>query len=75
MEANLTQDPIVKDYLALRDVHKYAAAFKRNWEYLFAYAGAGFAKGYVTCPMLAFIRQVSAVISAVKFLFDILPFT
>ncbi|TRM59535.1 CFS1-like protein [Schizophyllum amplum] len=30
--------------------------FKRKWEYLFAYAGAGFAKGYITCHMLTFIR-------------------
>ncbi|KIJ91468.1 hypothetical protein K443DRAFT_482913 [Laccaria amethystina LaAM-08-1] len=56
LEANLTQDVIVKDYPALRDIHEYAA-FKRKWEYLFAYAGAGFAKGYITCHMLTFIRQ------------------
>jgi cyclopropane fatty-acyl-phospholipid synthase-like methyltransferase len=59
LEANLTQDVIVKDYPALRDIHEYAA-FKRKWEYLFAYAGAGFAKGYITCHMLTFIRQVSS---------------
>ena len=58
LEANLTQDLIVKDYPALSDIHEYAA-FKRKWEYLFAYAGAGFAKGYITCHMLTFIRQVS----------------
>ncbi|KIJ92046.1 hypothetical protein K443DRAFT_114206 [Laccaria amethystina LaAM-08-1] len=56
LEANLTQDVIVKDYPALRDINEYAA-FKRKWEYLFAYAGAGFAKGYITCHMLTFIRQ------------------
>lgn len=56
LEANLTQELILKDYPALRDVHEYAA-FKRKWEYLFAYAGAGFAKGYITCHMLTFIRQ------------------
>ena len=60
LEANLTQDLIVKDYPALRDIHEYAA-FKRKWEYLFAYAGAGFAKGYITCHMLTFIRQVSSI--------------
>ncbi|EDR07813.1 cyclopropane-fatty-acyl-phospholipid synthase [Laccaria bicolor S238N-H82] len=56
LEANLTQELIIKDYPALQDVHEYAA-FKRKWEYLFAYAGAGFAKGYITCHMLTFIRQ------------------
>lgn len=56
LEANLTQDLISRDYPSLRDVHEYAA-FKRKWEYLFAYAGAGFAKGYITCHMLTFIRQ------------------
>ncbi|KAK0467771.1 cyclopropane-fatty-acyl-phospholipid synthase [Desarmillaria tabescens] len=35
-------------------------AFKRKWMYLFAYAGAGFAKGYITCHMLTFIRENDA---------------
>ncbi|KIJ92129.1 hypothetical protein K443DRAFT_114043 [Laccaria amethystina LaAM-08-1] len=56
LEANLTQNLIMKDYPALSDIDEYAA-FKRKWEYLFAYAGAGFAKGYITCHMLTFIRQ------------------
>lgn len=60
LEANLTQNIIVKDYPALSDIHEYAA-FKRKWEYLFAYAGASFAKGYITCHMLTFIRQVSSI--------------
>lgn len=68
LEANLTQDVIVKDYPALRDIHEYAA-FKRKWEYLFAYAGAGFAKGYITCHMLTFIRQVSRIFFATIFIF------
>lgn len=58
LEQNLTQDLISKDYPALRDRADYEA-FKRKWQYLFAYAGAGFAKGYITCHMLTFIRQVS----------------
>ncbi|KAH9942615.1 cyclopropane-fatty-acyl-phospholipid synthase [Amylocystis lapponica] len=29
----------------------------RKWEYLFAYAGAGFARGYITCHMLTFVRE------------------
>lgn len=57
LDANLTQDLISKDYPALRERADYDA-FKRKWHYLFAYAGAGFAKGYITCHMLTFIRQV-----------------
>ncbi|TFK64902.1 putative cyclopropane fatty acid synthase [Pluteus cervinus] len=56
LEKNLTQDLISKDYPALKDRADYEA-FKRKWQYLFAYAGAGFAKGYITCHMLTFIRQ------------------
>ena len=58
LEANLTQEMIVKDYPALRVPDDYAA-FKRKWQYLFVYAGAGFSKGYITCHMLTFIREVS----------------
>jgi cyclopropane-fatty-acyl-phospholipid synthase len=53
----LTRDLIAKDYPALKDVAEFDA-FKRKWQYLFAYAGAGFAKGYITCHMLTFIREV-----------------
>jgi cyclopropane-fatty-acyl-phospholipid synthase len=60
LEANLTQDLVAKDYPSLRNRADYEA-FKRKWEYLFAYAGAGFAKGYITCHMLTFIRQVSII--------------
>lgn len=59
LEANVRQDMIVKDYPALKDIHEYEA-FKRKWQYLFAYAGAGFAKGYITCHLLTFTRPVSA---------------
>lgn len=45
-------------YPALRDPATYQS-FVRKWEYLFAYAGAGFAKGYITCHMLTFVRAVS----------------
>ncbi|KAG6885493.1 hypothetical protein C0993_001100 [Termitomyces sp. T159_Od127] len=55
LDRNLAQDAIVKDYPALRERAEYEA-FKRKWHYLFAYAGAGFAKGYITCHMLTFIR-------------------
>jgi hypothetical protein len=58
LEANLTQYMFVKYYSALREPCDYAA-FKRKWQYLFVYAGAGFSKGYITCHMLTFIREVS----------------
>ena len=48
---------MARQYPALRDDATYAA-FLRKWEYLFAYAGAGFAKGYITCHMLTFVRAV-----------------
>ncbi|EGO01472.1 hypothetical protein SERLA73DRAFT_131752 [Serpula lacrymans var. lacrymans S7.3] len=59
LEANISQDSIVKDYPALRDRAEFEV-FKRKWQYLFAYAGAGFAKGYITCHMLTFIRANDA---------------
>ncbi|KAF8351083.1 cyclopropane-fatty-acyl-phospholipid synthase [Amanita rubescens] len=55
LEANLAQDLLAKDHPALQDRANYET-FKRKWEYLFAYAGAGFAKGYITCHMITFIR-------------------
>ncbi|KAF8628152.1 hypothetical protein AX17_006022 [Amanita inopinata Kibby_2008] len=56
LEANLTQDLVARDYPALKERANYEA-FKRKWQYLFAYAGAGFARGYITCHMITFIRQ------------------
>jgi len=56
LDAHLTRDLIAKDYPALKDSAEFDA-FKRKWQYLFAYAGAGFAKGYITCHMLTFIRE------------------
>ncbi|THV00553.1 cyclopropane-fatty-acyl-phospholipid synthase [Dendrothele bispora CBS 962.96] len=56
LEKNLTQDLISKEHPSLRDSQNYDA-FVKKWQYLFAYAGAGFAKGYITCHMLTFIRQ------------------
>ncbi|KAF8629587.1 hypothetical protein AX15_003334 [Amanita polypyramis BW_CC] len=55
LEANLMQDLLAKEYPALKDRANYEA-FKRKWQYLFAYAGAGFAKGYITSHMITFIR-------------------
>ncbi|KAJ7106583.1 cyclopropane-fatty-acyl-phospholipid synthase [Mycena epipterygia] len=56
LESNLTQELVSRDYPGLCDRANYDA-FKRKWQYLFAYAGAGFAKGYITCHMLTFTRQ------------------
>jgi hypothetical protein len=58
LEANLSQDLIVRDHPNLKDRANYDA-FKRKWQYQFAYAGAGFTQGYITCHMLTFIRDVS----------------
>ena len=60
LEKNLTQEMIAKDFPALKNNRAEFEAFKRKWQYLYAYAGAGFAKGYITCHMLTFIRQVRA---------------
>ncbi|KAI0641779.1 cyclopropane-fatty-acyl-phospholipid synthase [Trametes meyenii] len=55
LKANLSQERMAQQHPALRDRATYAS-FVRKWEYLFAYAGAGFAKGYITCHMLTFVR-------------------
>ena len=57
LKANLKQDVMAAQYPALREPATYRS-FVRKWEYLFAYAGAGFAKGYITCHMLTFVRAV-----------------
>lgn len=51
------QDIISQDYPSLENTAQFDA-FKRKWQYLFAYAEAGFAKGYITCHMLTFIGEV-----------------
>ena len=60
LESNLSQDMIIKDYPDLKDRSDFEV-FKRKWQYLFAYAGAGFSKGYINCHMLTFIREVRPV--------------
>ncbi|THH30815.1 hypothetical protein EUX98_g3372 [Antrodiella citrinella] len=55
LESNLKQEAMARSHPALRNYNEYQI-FKRKWEYLFAYAGAGFMKGYITCHMLTFIR-------------------
>ena len=50
-----TMQTMVKRYPGLRDPAAFES-FKRKWRYLFAYAGAGFAKGYISCHMLTFYK-------------------
>ncbi|KIY73288.1 S-adenosyl-L-methionine-dependent methyltransferase [Cylindrobasidium torrendii FP15055 ss-10] len=59
LDRNLTQELVQSEYPGLRDIRSYDA-FKKKWMYLFAYAGAGFAKGYITCHMLTFRREGDA---------------
>ncbi|KAF9268395.1 cyclopropane-fatty-acyl-phospholipid synthase [Marasmius fiardii PR-910] len=56
LEKNMTTDIISKEYPELSDPANYDT-FMKKWQYLFAYAGAGFAKGYITCHMLTFSRK------------------
>ncbi|KAL1680789.1 cyclopropane fatty acid synthase [Schizophyllum commune] len=56
LDANLTQDLVAKDFPSLANNPGDFDAFKRKWRYLFAYAGAGFARGYITCHMWTFVR-------------------
>jgi len=55
LESNVTMDTMAKRYPGLRDPAAFES-FKRKWRYLFAYAGAGFAKGYISCHMLTFYK-------------------
>jgi cyclopropane-fatty-acyl-phospholipid synthase len=63
LEANVSVDTMAKRYPALRDPAAFEA-FKRKWRYLFAYAGAGFAKGYISCHMITFykVRSSSSIV-------------
>ncbi|KAF9645341.1 cyclopropane fatty acid synthase [Thelephora ganbajun] len=56
LEANVTMDTMAKRYPGLRDPTAFET-FKRKWRYLFAYAGAGFAKGYISCHMITFYKN------------------
>lgn len=57
VEANLTPEMLADDFPGIMNPAEFEA-FKRKWHYLVAYAGVGFAKGYTTCHMWTFIRQV-----------------
>lgn len=71
LERNLTQELVARDYPGLRDMGAYES-FRRKWMYLFAYAGAGFAKGYITCHMLTFTREVGTIFFAAATCFVVL---
>ena len=48
---------IVQQHPGLADPRKLDA-FVRKWLYLFPTAEAGFSKGYLTCHMLTFVRDM-----------------
>ena len=51
------QNPIhLREELGLEDPAMWTA-FKRKWAYFFAYASAGFERGYIGCHMLVWIRE------------------
>jgi cyclopropane fatty-acyl-phospholipid synthase-like methyltransferase len=58
LDANLTQKLLAKDFPTVGADAAAFDAFMRKWRYFFAYAGAGFIKGYITCHMLSFVREV-----------------
>lgn len=60
LEAKLTPGMLAKDFPNLQKDFVAYETFRRKWRYLFAYAGAGFAGGYITCHMITFIRQNDA---------------
>jgi len=57
-EVRVTQDLLV--------MHSASDAeyeiLKRKWRYLFNYASAGFAKGWIKCHMITFTRQVNLIV-------------
>ena len=55
LETNVSMDTMAKRYPEIKDPAAFDT-FKRKWRYFFAYAGAGFAKGYISCHMLTFYK-------------------
>ncbi|KAI0299755.1 Mycolic acid cyclopropane synthetase-domain-containing protein [Multifurca ochricompacta] len=53
---NVTPEVLAKDFPCVAGNPAAFEAFRKKWRYLFAYAGAGMARGYLTCHMLTFIR-------------------
>ncbi|KAH8976460.1 S-adenosyl-L-methionine-dependent methyltransferase [Lactarius hatsudake] len=52
---NATPEVLAKDFPSMTDPVIFEA-FRRKWRYLFAYADAGLAHGYLTSHMFTFIR-------------------
>jgi len=60
-EARVTQDLLVTDYPSLDSNAEYEI-FKRKWRYLFNYASAGFARGWITSHLITFTREVNLIV-------------
>jgi cyclopropane-fatty-acyl-phospholipid synthase len=58
LDANLTQELLAADFPSIGVDRAAFEAFMRKWRYFFAYAGSGFVRGYISCHMLSFIREV-----------------
>ncbi|KAI0275358.1 putative cyclopropane fatty acid synthase [Gloeopeniophorella convolvens] len=54
--ANVTPELLAKDLPNMAEDPAMFETFRRKWRYLFAYAAAGLAHGYLTDHMLTFIR-------------------
>lgn len=67
----MTMDTMAKRYPGLRDPAAFET-FKRKWRYLFAYAGAGFAKGYISCHMLTFYKVRSELSRSIARFYEML---
>jgi cyclopropane-fatty-acyl-phospholipid synthase len=59
--ANVTPEILVKDFPSMTTDPAMFDMFCRKWRYLFAYATAGMASGYLTCHMFTFIRPVRVI--------------
>jgi cyclopropane-fatty-acyl-phospholipid synthase len=56
--ANVTPELVVKEFPMMETDPAMVETFYKKWRYLFAYASAGFASGYLTSHMFTFIRTV-----------------
>jgi cyclopropane-fatty-acyl-phospholipid synthase len=58
--ANVTPKVLAKDFPQLARDPAALEEFRRKWRFLFAYAAAGMATGYVNSHMFTWIRSVRA---------------
>jgi cyclopropane-fatty-acyl-phospholipid synthase len=56
--ANVTPELVVKEFPSMKTDPAMLEMFYKKWRYVFAYANAGFASGYLTSHMFTFIRTV-----------------